>query len=122
MSQPRILLIEDDESFRLLVEHMLSKRYEVHPVTDGIEALGRLSAGEIPDLILADIDAPRINGAELLAMLATSGIFRSIPVVIVSGRSDETIARALLERGARGVLLKPFNPQELFAMLEAVLA
>lgn len=106
---------------RALLDHMLSRQFEVSTCGDGVSAMSLLSEGQLPDIILADMDAPRLNGAQLLESLQCSGAFRHIPVIILSGRTDEDSARALLGKGAAGVLVKPFNPDHLFEMVEQIL-
>jgi CheY-like chemotaxis protein len=119
--QPHILLIEDDPNLGMLLEHMLSKHYQVTILTDGFAALSWLAAGHMPHMIMADVDMPGLGSAQLLENIKVSGFYRHLPVVILSGKSDTDKAEGLLKQGADAVLQKPFSREELFELLQRLL-
>ena len=84
-----ILIIDDHDCIRLLLGSILSKNYEVVTKKNGLEAMAWLSSGNIPDLILLDLVMPSLNGFDFLKNLRTSGFFRNIPVLVLSGNDDE---------------------------------
>ncbi len=95
---------------------------EVTWARDGVAALGFLREGLEPDLVLLDINLPRMNGLELLAELRQSGVVPRVPVIIVSTEGeDHDVARGL-EAGARAYLRKPFRAEELWEVIDAVVA
>ncbi len=113
-----ILLIEDDKNLRLLLQHLLEEQYGVSAVTDGHSALNWLALGNMPDLIMADVDMPGMNSTALLDNLRCSGFYRHIPVIVMSGKSDLEKARRLIGHGAVDVLSKPFPREELFKLIQ----
>jgi two-component system chemotaxis response regulator CheY len=119
--RPHILLIEDDAHLGMLLEHMLSKHYQVTTLTDGFAALSWLAGGHMPHMIMADVDMPGLGSAQLLENIKVSGFYRHLPVVILSGKSDTDKAESLLRQGADAVLQKPFSREDLFELLQRLL-
>lgn len=112
-----ILIVDDDANLRMLLEYVLRKEYEVTTRDDGLSAMAWLAAGNIPDLIIADVDMPRLNGYDLLRQVGASGYFRHVPVVMLSGYDDESMREKCLNQGALDYLLKPFKPESMMAQL-----
>lgn len=116
-----ILTIDDDISIRNLLHYLLRKQYEVITKEDGLAGMLWLDQGNMPDLILADVNTPKLSGFDFVANVKKSGFFRDIPVIMLSSadHSEETIK--CIQSGADDFLMKPFNPDELFAKVERVL-
>lgn len=112
-NQKKILVIEDHDSIRELLDQFLSKRFDVTCKADGFEALAWLSYGNIPDLIILDMSMPRISGIDFLNNIRTSGLFRDIPVLVVSADEDSSVIKKCYDLGINGYVSKPFNPLEL---------
>ena len=117
----KVLVIEDDIPLCWLLEKILHGKYEVTIMNDGMEAWSWLSDGNLPDLIISDIQLPSIDGIELMENLSNSGLFRNIPVIILSGYEDGSKRKQCLDLGAFTYLVKPFEPQTLVAHVERVL-
>lgn len=117
----KILIIEDHESIRLLLGNMLSKKYEVATMKDGLEGMAWLVKGNLPDLILLDMSMPRLSGPEFLKNIRQSGFFNDIPVIVVSGNEGEEDRRDCLKWGVSDYLTKPFNPINLKEKINVVL-
>ncbi len=117
----KILITDDNLGIQLLVSEFLKADYEMHMFSNGEEVLQYLNTGEIPDLIIADIQMPKINGWELLLHLKISLMFKDIPILILSAieKSDEKIK--FLEAGAIDYMIKPFSPEELKARVNNIL-
>jgi CheY-like chemotaxis protein len=109
----KILVIEDHDSIRLLLQRFLSKQYEVTCKSDGFEGLAWLSYGNMPDLIILDMSMPRLSGVDFLNNIRTSGLFREIPVLVVSADNDSKVIQKCYDLGIDGYIYKPFNPIEL---------
>lgn len=116
----RLLIVEDHDSLRLLMSSFFSKSFEVITAKNGLEAMTWLSKGIIPDLILTDARMPELNGAQFLSSLRCSGLYRHIPVVVVSGQPSEEEERTFRQLGARDVVRKPFNPVKLREQLKQI--
>ena len=118
----RILIIDDDIGFRdLLRIHLSANGYEVEVAEDGV-AGGRALLAQTPDLIVSDVNMPFLDGFELLSLMRTDEGTASIPVILLSGRSDgDTMAKAV-ELGAADFLTKPVTRDQLLESVEACLA
>ncbi len=117
----QILIIEDHDSIRLLLGKYLSKSYRVATRRDGLDAMSWLSRGNLPDLILLDREMPRINGLEFLINLRSSGQFRLIPVLLVTGEENPQQLRPFKRLGISGYIPKPFNPAKVSEAIYGIL-
>lgn len=115
--KPRILIIDDNASFRELLRIMLtSEGYEVLVAEDAVEGGKAMLAGNL-DLAICDIDMPFMNGLELLTALRSDPGTASLKVIFLSGRQDiETLTKAE-ELQVLDYLIKPVTRERL---LEAV--
>ena len=125
----KILVIEDDPCMRWLLERMLNNElekvlpdaYEVSSMPDGMAAWAWLSEGNMPDLIIEDVNMPLLNGVEFLENLTISGLHRNIPVLVLSGLDNDLIKKQCLDLGACGYMVKPFQPQQLLEEINHIL-
>src|ERR1700677_3800354 len=115
----RILIVEDEDNARKGYEALLRKwNWEILGVGSGEEALAKFQEYQ-PDLILADVELPGMNGLDLLAQLGEE--IARIPVIIITGRgSDERVIQAI-EAGAYWYIEKPLKPPVLRALIERAL-
>jgi len=118
----KVLVIEDDTPLCWLLEKILHSKYEVIIMNDGMEAWSWLTDGNIPDLIISDIKMPSLDGIELLENLSNSGLFKNIPVIILSGYEDPAKRKQCLDLGAFTYLVKPFEPQSLVGEVDRAIA
>lgn len=118
MDGARVLVVEDEESFRLALEIGLrSEGFDVVVATDGDEGLQRF-ASRAPDIVLLDVVLPGMSGVEVCRrMLARS----PVPVIMVSALGAEAEVVAALEAGAADYVVKPYHLRELVARMHAVL-
>ncbi len=118
---PTILVADDEEDVRELVTYRLTRSgYHVIGAGDGLEAL-ELAAQRAPDLMVLDVMMPKIDGYELTRRVRAEAALRSIPVILLTARSQESDVDRGFEVGADDYLKKPFNPDELVARVRAVL-
>jgi DNA-binding response OmpR family regulator len=119
--KPTILVADDEEDVRELVAYRLSRSgYEVIDAGDGEEAF-RLATQRVPDLMVLDVMMPRLDGYELTRRVRADESLRSVPVILLTARSQETDVGRGFDVGADDYLKKPFNPDELVARVRAVL-
>jgi CheY-like chemotaxis protein len=116
-----ILITEDDEPMRLLLDVLLKNKYKLVFKYDGLAAMKWLAEGNIPSLILCDFILPKMNGFDFLNSLSKSGIFSEIPFIISSSRIDEGFKKQCVNAGAKGFLEKPFDPSQLYSLLDKVI-
>ena len=109
----QILIIEDHDCIRLLLGKFLSKKYNVSTRKDGLEGMSWLAKGNIPDLVILDMQMPRIDGLEFLTNIRSSGLFRELPVLIVSGEENPKHLIEYKKLGIDGFVAKPFNPNKI---------
>lgn len=117
----QVLIIDDDQSTRMLLGCLLSQTYNIATQKNGLEAMAWLGNGNIPDVILLDVHMPQLNGPDFLQNIRTSGFYRDIPVIVVSGTEREKMTKRLYELGTNDFVRKPFKPKELFEKIENVL-
>jgi two-component system phosphate regulon response regulator PhoB len=109
----RIPVVEDDRDIRaLLIDTLSDIGYEVIGAEDGDTGLRR-ALNELPDIILLDVMMPAMDGFQLLEKLKEDLNTRSIPVIMVSARSQEQDILGAMKAGAWGYIIKPWEPDEL---------
>ena len=114
----KILLADDNADMRRSIQQLLSGGYEVHEAGDGEAALA-VARENPPDLVLADVMMPRLDGFGLLQALRGDLRTRSIPVILMAEHGGEVWRREVLEAGANDCLIKPFSGGELRARVSA---
>ena len=114
----RILWADDNADMREYVRRLLGARYEVEAVADGEAALDAVRARR-PDLVLADVMMPRLDGLGLVRALRADPQTRSIPVILLSARTGEESRIEGMDAGADDYLYKPFSARELLAQVSA---
>lgn len=112
----RVLIIEDNESLLLLLNHYLGKRYEVHSAKNGLDAMSKMSSGLIPDVILLDWNMPIMDGKKFLEGIHSSSFYKNIPIIIISGSKDYEQLTEKIEIAHS--FYKPFNPKVLNQKIE----
>jgi len=116
----RILVAEDDLDIRELIAISLRYAgYEVIPAADGQQAVD-LTIAEKPDLIILDVQMPRLTGFEALKQIKVRPEFIDTPVVILSAKGQESEIQSGLELGATQYILKPFAPDELIEKIKQI--
>lgn len=121
MSKPNILVVEDDADIQQLVTYNLIKS-GLHAICadNGEEALSVLESENV-DAIILDLMLPGMDGLEICRILREQEQTRSIPVIILTAKSEENDIVAGLEIGADDYVTKPFSPKVLIARLQAAL-
>jgi two-component system phosphate regulon response regulator PhoB len=121
MAQKRILLIEDEKDIAELVRHYLSlEGYAVSRAATGEDGL-RLARADRPSLVLLDLMLPGVDGLEVCRALKRDRATETIPIVMLTAKSEESDIVAGLELGADDYVTKPFSPKVLVARVRAVL-
>src|SRR3712207_5527565 len=110
----RVLVADDHRDMREYLTRLLGPHWTVDPASDGTEAL-ELARANPPDLVLADVMMPGLDGFALLRELRADEALRSIPVVLVTARAGEEEAIEGLLAGADDYIVKPFSARELVA-------
>ena len=114
----RMLIADDNADMRTYLRGLLSGAYEVRAEGNGAAALAAARA-QAPDLILADVMMPGLDGFALLRALRADSATREIPVMLLSARAGEESTVEALQAGADDYLVKPFSARELIARVRA---
>jgi signal transduction histidine kinase len=114
----RILVVDDNADMRDHLRRLLGDDYEVSTASNGEEAFER-AVTETPDLVLADVMMPKMDGFGLLRGLRSDGRTKSIPVILLSARAGEEARSEGINAGADDYLVKPFSARELLARISA---
>jgi two-component system response regulator RegX3 len=116
--QPRVLLVEDEESFvDALTISLAREGFDVTVARDGQEALDAFSANTF-QVVLLDLMLPRVSGLDVCRSIRTNS---DVPIIIVSAKGEEVDAVLMLELGADDYVTKPYRLRELVARIRAVL-
>ncbi|MFD2934211.1 response regulator transcription factor [Spirosoma flavum] len=116
-----VLHIDDDIFIRKIIQHSLSKEFELTSCTNGIEAMAWLEKGNMPDIILTDLRMPEVDGQELISLIRNSSRYRNVPIMVLSSMEDSALKISCIEQGADDYMVKPFNPLEVQAKIKALL-
>ncbi len=121
MKKTKIVVIEDEADILEVMDYNLSKEgFDVNSALDGEKGLV-LVQKEIPDLVLLDLMLPSIDGIEICRQLKANSATRSISIIMVTAKGEESDIVLGLGIGADDYVLKPFRPRELIARVKSVL-
>ena len=116
-----LLAIDDEVAIQQILEHYFKDDFQVVTKENGKEGLNWMQEGHIPDVIIADIEMPVMNGYEFIDQVRSSGFLSHVPLIILSGNDSSENRIRCLEAGADDYLVKPFNPRELAARINGIL-
>lgn len=115
----RILVVDDSPSVRHMTSKVItSAGWEAVTAKDGLEALDLLKENVLPDVILTDVEMPRMDGYELVASVLKDEALRSIPMVFITSRAGDKHRERAAELGITEYLTKPFVENELVQLVE----
>jgi signal transduction histidine kinase len=116
-----ILVVDDNADMRSYLCRLLEQRWQTEGATDGLSALERIRR-RAPDLVIADVMMPRLDGFGLLRALREDQATAQIPIMLLSARAGEEASAEGLRAGADDYIIKPFSGRELIARVDARLA
>jgi two-component system phosphate regulon response regulator PhoB len=121
MSGKRILVVEDETDILEVIEYNLKREgFRVIGTQNGQEALRRVRK-DLPDLVVLDLMLPGMDGIEICRQLKRDNLTRTIPIIMVTAKGEESDVVLGLGVGADDYVPKPFSPKELLARIRAVL-
>ncbi len=109
----QILAIDDSKAIRFLLQTVLGKDYQVITAPDGCSAMYWLSKKNLPDLIIIDAQLPDMDNWELVEQLSISGLYRDIPMIVLSSLNKNETKAKCMQYGVAEHFTKPFNPIDL---------
>src|SRR5579871_6502579 len=115
----KILVVEDDRATRKALKQLFeSEGYAVDDAQDGADGLALFRSGH-PNFVILDLRMPKIGGQDLCKLIRKES--EEVPILILTGSTEEVDRVLLLELGADDYVTKPFSPKELLARVRAVL-
>lgn len=119
MSQT-VLTVDDSRTMRQMLQVALGDAgFRVVQAEDGIDGLEVLE-DESPDVIITDINMPRMDGFGFIERVRADDRFRSIPILVLTTESDDAKKTRARDAGATGWIVKPFNPEKLIGAVRKV--
>jgi two-component system cell cycle response regulator DivK len=117
MSQKTVLYVEDNEYNRKIVRQLLSRTsYRLLEAPDG-EAAMALVRQDRPDLVLMDVQLPRMSGLDVTRALRAEPATADIPIIVVTSFALSGDDQRAMAAGASGYLAKPYSPRDLLALI-----
>ena len=111
--QPLVMVVDDSITMRKVTSRVLDNHsIEVMTAQDGVDAIEQLR-DRVPDLMLLDIEMPRMDGYELLEHVRADARLRHVPIVMITSRAGQKHRRKARQAGANGYLTKPYQEAEL---------
>ena len=114
--QASVLVVEDDDDISHMLTFMLKRQqYRVSVALDGLVAKNHIESNPPPNLILLDVMLPFIDGFELISIIRATAGWQSVPIIMLTAKTQEKDAVRALDAGANDYMHKPFAPNELLA-------
>ena len=118
---PKILIVDDSVSIRRTIQQTLSQKdYSILEARDGLEALEKIEE-ESPDMLLLDLEMPRMNGYDMLNVLRTRMLLPELKIVLLTSRTSEKHKQRARELGAHAFLTKPCSEKTLLETVASLL-
>ncbi len=119
--QKVIMTADDSVSVRQMVAFTLEQSgYSVVEAVDGMDALEKLSEHMV-DMLITDLHMPNLDGIELIKKVRSNSRYKYMPILMLTTDAQEKSKRAGRAAGATGWIVKPFNPEQLLAVIKKVL-
>jgi two-component system chemotaxis response regulator CheY len=118
-----ILTVDDSRTMRDMLHMALTDAgFRVLQAVDGVEGLEMLETEERPDVIITDINMPRLDGFGFIEGVRRDARHRATPILVLTTESDGAKKNRAREAGATGWIIKPFNPEKLVEAVRRVAA
>ncbi len=122
MKKTTVLTVDDSRTIRnMLLMTLNGAGYETLQAEDGVHGLDVLGANS-PDVIITDINMPRMDGFEFIENVRKSDRYRAIPILVLTTESDGEKKNRARNAGATGWIIKPFDPEKLINAIQRVTA
>ena len=117
---PTLLIVDDEPAIRLLLNEFLQRKFRITTLNGGFACLQHLQETE-PDVLIIDLNMPDISGLEVIRRIRANSSWNRIAIIVLSAEESSKDRISCLRAGADDYIVKPFNPQELDARIEAIL-
>jgi DNA-binding response OmpR family regulator len=118
-NSPRALVVEDDAQCSYLLRFILEREgYGVEVAPDGRRAQQRIEEPEPPALVMLDVMLPYLDGFQLIGLMRGKPAWKNVPIIMLSGKAQESDIVRALDAGANDYVVKPFKFDELRARIK----
>ncbi len=122
MQERTILAVDDSRTMRNMLDQTLSRNgFRVRLAEDGEDGLEKL-AEETPDMVITDINMPRLDGFGFIEGVRSQNKYRGMPILVLSTESSQPMKERARDAGATGWIIKPFDEMLLVSAIRRVLA
>jgi len=116
-----IMTVDDSKSVRQMVSFTLQQAgFQVMEAEDGADALRKLNDGKV-NMVITDLNMPNMNGIELTRALRADANHKFVPIILLTTESQDAKKQEGRAAGATGWIVKPFNPEQLLAVVNKVM-
>ena len=117
-----VLVVDDSPTMRQMVAFTLTNAgYQVVEAGNGKEAVGKVNGGAKPDLVVTDLNMPEMDGITLIKEIRKMPALKFTPILMLTTEASDDKKKAGLAAGATGWIVKPFNPEQMMAVIKKVL-
>jgi len=117
-----VLVVDDSPTIRQMVAFTLTNAgYQVVEAGNGKEAVGKVNGGAKPDLVVTDLNMPEMDGITLIKEIRKMPALKFTPILMLTTEASDDKKKAGQAAGATGWIVKPFNPEQMMAVIKKVL-
>lgn len=117
-----VLVVDDSPTMRQMVAFTLSNAgFQVVEAGNGKEAMGKISGGAKPDLVVTDLNMPEMDGISLIKEIRKNPALKFTPILMLTTESTDDKKKSGQAAGATGWIVKPFNPEQMLKVVQKVL-
>ena len=117
-----VLVVDDSPTMRQMVAFTLTNAgYQVVEAGNGKEAVGKVNGGAKPDLVVTDLNMPEMDGITLIKEIRKVPALKFTPILMLTTEASDDKKKAGQAAGATGWIVKPFNPEQMMAVIKKVL-
>ncbi len=113
VTKRKLLLVDDEPLIGILLKNKLKLTYDVTVKLNGVEGLNHMLEGNLPDIIILDLNMPEMGGIEFIKEIRKFNYFDHIVLIVLSGEASTNSRIEAFGAGADDFLIKPFNVEEL---------
>ncbi|MFP4392347.1 MAG: response regulator [Desulfohalobiaceae bacterium] len=118
----QVLIVDDSKTVRNLLAFILKKEgYRVLAAEDGLEGLEKLYSAQMVDLIICDVNMPRMDGFTFIQNVREQESYRDLPIIVLSTEGQEKDIQTGMRLGANQYLVKPAQPEKLVRNVKMLL-
>jgi two-component system chemotaxis response regulator CheY len=119
MSKKKVLVVDDSATIRQQVSQVLTKvGFDVVEAADGQIGADMIKGDKTISVVICDVNMPRMNGIEMLSHIRTEQKNMDLPILMLTTDGQPALIKRAKEAGARGWMVKPFNPVQLVAAVQ----